>query len=418
MREGLQRLYHRSKPRLRWLWPALMRGRDLLRWLPVHRIPISSKYFGRPKGFYWSVHDFIASPAGQQGRNLARQIYPAETLRFTLPTPLGGSEVHPKFVSNQVQEMPPMYVCELEDARYWGHYGGSVITGDDRLLSDLSPDVLGPERHKILTKFKLPACTRLNGTVAALGTAEAATNYWHWTFDLLPRLHLLEMAGFTPKKVDYYLINHTGLPFQLETLAACGIRPEQVIQTDGGCHVEAKRLVVTSLKPTQLHVTSWACEFVRNLGPSVGPARQRNRRLYISRRGASFRRVQNEEDICRMLQGLGFEIVHCEGLGMNAQRRLFSEAETVIGPHGAGLSNLVFCAPGTTVIEIFPPGYVDPSMWPHISHGRLRHGYLIGEAGGREHVGRTEDIYVDVLKLRTLVDAILGAGLPERHQQC
>jgi capsular polysaccharide biosynthesis protein len=30
----------------------------------------------------------------------------------------------------------------------------------------------------------------------------------------------------------------------------------------------------------------------------------------------------------------------------------FAAAAVVIAPHGAGLANLVFCAPGTTVIEL------------------------------------------------------------------
>ena len=38
---------------------------------------------------------------------------------------------------------------------------------------------------------------------------------------------------------------------------------------------------------------------------------------------------------------------------------LFRDAEIIIAPHGGGLANLVFCAPGTKVIELFPSVNID-----------------------------------------------------------
>jgi len=35
------------------------------------------------------------------------------------------------------------------------------------------------------------------------------------------------------------------------------------------------------------------------------------------------------------------------------QIELFSNADVVIGTHGAGLANILFCKPNTKVIEIF-----------------------------------------------------------------
>lgn len=419
MRQSLIRLRHKAKRYFRWLWPWIIRGRAFLRWLPVQTIPVSSKYFGRPKGLYRTTHEYLASPTGRSGGQRSHEIYPAETLRFTLPTPLDGEEVHWKFREHQVKEMPASYVFELENARFWGHYAGSIITPDDRLLADLSHDVLTAENHKIFTKFKLPACRRIEGTVAVLATAEAATNYWHWTFDLLPRFHLLEKAGFTPANVDFYLVNHTGLAFQLETLAELGIRPEQIIRVDDSCHFEVERIVVSSLKPSQLHVAPWVCEYLRHFIPAPPSAEPPSRRLFISRENATFRRLLNEAEVFEALRPLGFEKIHSEHLTVGEQRRIFRQAACVVAPHGAALSNLVYCQAGTDVVELFPASYVDLSMWPHSSHRRLNHRYLIGEgAVADSEIRRTSNLSLSQSQIQKLVLTVTNLDRAHSEAQC
>jgi capsular polysaccharide biosynthesis protein len=48
---------------------------------------------------------------------------------------------------------------------------------------------------------------------------------------------------------------------------------------------------------------------------------------------------------------------------MADQILLFQSAEFVISPHGAGLSNLLFCEPGTKVIELMPSFEMRPFFW-------------------------------------------------------
>ncbi|MBD1921548.1 glycosyltransferase family 61 protein [Microcoleus sp. FACHB-831] len=50
------------------------------------------------------------------------------------------------------------------------------------------------------------------------------------------------------------------------------------------------------------------------------------------------------------LKKFGFEQVTLESLSVSDQAALFSSAQVVIAPHGAGLSNVVFCNRGTKVI--------------------------------------------------------------------
>ncbi|MGB0908929.1 MAG: glycosyltransferase family 61 protein, partial [Nitrospirales bacterium] len=67
----------------------------------------------------------------------------------------------------------------------------------------------------------------------------------------------------------------------------------------------------------------------------------------------------NESEFSSLLNKFGFEICFLERLSFNEQVTLFQEAETVISPHGSGLANLVFCSPGTKVVELFPARATD-----------------------------------------------------------
>ena len=81
-------------------------------------------------------------------------------------------------------------------------------------------------------------------------------------------------------------------------------------------------------------------------GPTLSPER-----IYISRSNAS-RALSSEAQLEDLLAADGFAIIHPETLSWSEQIFLFQNARVVVGPHGAGLSNLVFSPPGAVLVEI------------------------------------------------------------------
>jgi capsular polysaccharide biosynthesis protein len=77
-----------------------------------------------------------------------------------------------------------------------------------------------------------------------------------------------------------------------------------------------------------------------------------SRRLYVTR--SSRRRIVNEDELRATLERHGFSEVSAEGLSASEQIALFAQADAVIGVHGAGLANAVFCAPGALLGELQP----------------------------------------------------------------
>ena len=74
----------------------------------------------------------------------------------------------------------------------------------------------------------------------------------------------------------------------------------------------------------------------------------------------------NEEEILTLLTQQDFKKVVLSGKSIREQAEIFNEAEVVIGAHGAGFTNLVFCEKGTKVLEFIPPVW-DAMAYFHLS---------------------------------------------------
>src|SRR3954471_22014266 len=157
----------------------------------------------------WRLRPFkrLVLPLRNFRRSLVR--FPRKPPRLILATEYRGSssvsaqKIHPPWVvhplshpfrksTTAMNSSEPAWTYEFKNIDFWGRYGGSVITADNFLLADLSPDIFGPENHPIFSRLRLPAVEMLRGRTAIAVTPEAAGNYYHWLIDLLPRVALLK----------------------------------------------------------------------------------------------------------------------------------------------------------------------------------------------------------------------------------
>jgi len=105
------------------------------------------------------------------------------------------------------------------------------------------------------------------------------------------------------------------------------------------------------------------------------------RRLFFSRGGSKIRRLLNEDALWKIAQSHGFERFEARADNHADQVERFSQADIVIGVHGAGLGNLAFCRPGTRMIEIFPENFTKSTyLWLSKRIG-LDYDFLVGGPG-------------------------------------
>lgn len=286
------------------------------------------------------------------------------------------------------------YVGVILNGRVWGK-NGAIIAPNDQLIWDVSLEwVQDRRKHSIFQQDQLPAISQ-HLDVAVDVTHVGSRNYYHWMFEVLPRVHLWRQSGW---KAAQFIIKYEPehAPFQVETLAHLGISEDEIIRTDHLLHVQAEQLVVPS-QPS--FATKWGYDFLRTAFLPEKQAISPCKRIYISRKKR--RRILNENELMDFLACYGFVKVELETMTVAEQVGLFSTAETIVAPHGAGLANLVFCRPKTKVVEIFPSTYIQSLYWVISSFGELDYRYFIGSGESDSAVKKwsgTDNITINIKK--------------------
>ena len=294
-----------------------------------------------------------------------------------LPPKTYDSSIHSSF-KWQVYHSPETFGAWIPSGRAWGDsYSTAVINSEGRFIDELCQG----SASTLALSEKLPPATPLEGTTAFL-SVRGGNTYYHWMADLLPRVRLLELAGVKLEEIDFFVVNSCHLSFQRETLNLLGIPTHKIIQNSQSPHIKAPKLVVPSLPGDVGVMSPWTCQFLRDsfLDKAATQRLPTPDRIYISRRHASYRRILNEDETIARLSPYGFVPIVLESLSFLEQVALFAHAKAIIAPHGAGLTNTLFCNPGTQLIEIFSPDMVSVNYWVVSNMIGLDYAYLIGES--------------------------------------
>lgn len=345
----------------------------------IQRLSISSKYFGSPKGSYASSKEYWHICKTSNLNNVSYiPFLPSHTYTRNYPRSIYNKH-HWKFDNMYVHIDPETFIISAPNCRVVGSIG-TMITHDDKLLSDVSQQFGGGE-HFIFNYLKLPTLKQVKGTVAVLATAGGEA-YFHWLTEVLPRVEILRKAfpnGI--ENIDRFIVNPADkLPIIIESLSLLGIPLDKLIFADIDKHIESEMFVIPSLAGYTGNPPAWVLEFLRESFLKHKSEIKPIPKLYISRAKASYRKITNEDEVIEYLSKLGFTPIYLEEYNFTTQVALLSNAEIIVAPHGAGLTNLIWCNPGTKVLEIFSPNYVNVCFWTIAESLRLEYFYMVGNS--------------------------------------
>ena len=286
-------------------------------------------------------------------------IFPEEVIE--VPNPKSNIDFLPwKFRIYRKRLINKGFIAIFKNSRVFSQKG-QIITQENVLITDLSRSFGVPKQRNNFGNRK-PIVTKKNGKKVAVLTTDGSNTYYHWLFDILPRIHLLKKAGIF-ESIDIFILPKLKHDFQKTSISYFNIPNSKILEIEDNQAVFANELIVPSLPSELGTVNLWALNFIRDTFLLDSSHLNLRRKVYISRKNATARRLLNEDEIIEYLIGLDFEIIEAENLSFIEQVKLFSEAEVVVSPHGSGLSNIVFCNKKTKVIDLFYGDFLVPCFW-------------------------------------------------------
>lgn len=256
--------------------------------------------------------------------------------------------------------LPEQFMVHVPGGRVLGRRC-LVLTSDGAVFRDSLKTQREFDESNVEYRLRLPRISKLPGGHILLAM-KWARGYYHWLFDALARLSIVEefpalrsLPLIVPKEL------HHGL---LDAFDLLGISHERLVPIDRRAQIQVDRLFYpsplngdTSLSPKAV---AWLRRRLYQAHREDGPA---SRRLYVTRRDARRRRILNEDELVACLRSYGFE-TYCPGdSSLLQQIRTFAQASFIVGPHGGGMSNLVFAPKSARVIELFPSDRIHWCYW-------------------------------------------------------
>lgn len=286
---------------------------------------------------------------------------------------LSNDIVRRRFEIHRSLGFPAQFLVSLPEAKVCGAMGFIVLSQGAYIVQGnwRASNVIG---HPTVLSTPNNQRKKLAGNWYSI-RSYYSYSYHHWFWDDLPRL----LAALIHLPTDTrFIVGEPLLEFQKESLKALGIYEDRIIVQPSDCdYICDKLYFATPLGHSEYAAT--APDVAQNLHKVFTSNSFKSRRVYISRSLARYRRLVNESDLLPIIKDFGFELIHAENLSFESQVKLFSEAEVILSPHGAGLTNMLFSPSPALILELFEPTAARPHYWM-MSHA-LGHNYacLVGE---------------------------------------
>lgn len=383
---------------------------------------------------YARYDDFCASTSvaaiGASAGDAVAHVSAGRTLRMPVPVDLAGlmgaetpattkASHRPESWWTAPTVVPPLYVAGLHDAVCFGgrvrdirgrfHDTGPLLIAHERFLVDdsyhvrngrrsLPADLVTPAGEGFILRHDLRSVKRHRGAAILLGSV-----YGHFGHFLLEGLSRTWALAQLDPDLPVVVFEHEPLhPWQLTILSALGVTEDRVIQL-----AEPRRFdrLLVPARAYDLHqgaapelADAWAAIGARFRRPTASP------RLYLSRSRFRNRRVmRNEQDVERLFERHGFDVVHPERLPIAEQIALARAATHLAGSVGSGTYLGMFQRRRRDKLIVSPRGFTfrDDQIVSRLRRGRLC--YFLTDDEDAEQPARDRDYGVPLERLDAAV---------------
>ncbi len=216
--------------------------------------------------------------------------------------------------------------------------------------------------NSVLTKGTPRLKKKYSGTIFNLAQGGSGNNYFHFIFDLIPKIYLLKKI-IPIESIDFFYVPKI-TKWQEKIYSLLNIDKKKLIDSDKIRHVKADLIIAVShpwyfkndIQSETINIPDWIINYNKVKFLPLMKTFDAPKKIFLDRSSSIFNHCQiiNNDEIINILKKEGFVDYKVEKLDFEKQIYLFNQASVIIGAHGAAFTNLIFCKPKTKIIEIIP----------------------------------------------------------------
>lgn len=220
-------------------------------------------------------------------------------------------------------------------------------------IEESAREWITPLRFSRFTNIvSIPPVKELKGVVLSCLTNGADAGFYHFFFESLPKLFFSNRLS---ENIDYYILNGPASEWKIKWLKKAKIDLNKVVWMPYNGHFRCKQLLFTNNLINDQQISRWCVDSLKsllNVSQNISSRNEYKKVLWITRTNVNTRIIKWEDSILAFFPFI--DKVDFSDLNENETIKKISNATYIIGPHGAGFSNLIFCNPGTCILELFP----------------------------------------------------------------
>ena len=268
-----------------------------------------------------------------------------------------GNDESSKILKSNLDNNFTYKVYKVQKARlYTDTINDTAIIQEDKIVEGPSFQIRNVKFDKINTNIVFNKGTprlkkKIKGRVFALLTGGAGNyNYFHWLFDVLPRLKILSNVT-NINEIDYFLLPDLKKKFQKETLDIFGILSKKRLSSSIYRHIECDEIISTDhpwvIKNDATNeiqnLPIWIIKWLKKTFTSNFDLKDNKfpDKIYIERSDASpniqlLRKITNEKEVINLAQSKNYKPIVLSNYSFKEQIKFFYNAKEIVGLHGAG----------------------------------------------------------------------------------
>tara|TARA_B100001057_G_scaffold258990_1_gene259176 strand:+ start:1546 stop:2655 length:1110 start_codon:yes stop_codon:yes gene_type:complete len=206
---------------------------------------------------------------------------------------------------------------------------------------------------------------KIKGNILSLVQGASGNNYFHFLFDIVPKIILIQQANLL-KEIDFFYLP-SNLNWQYKILLTFGITRKKILDSNKFRHIEADKIYAVEhpwytkgkVQEEINNIPSWIIFSLRKKFLKNYKKQKNVKKIFIDRSDSIFNhcKLVNNEEIKDFLFKNNFKSYQVSKLDFFEQISLFHNAKVIIGPHGAAFTNIIFSKPGLRLIELIPKNH-------------------------------------------------------------